>query len=147
MAAWSSFEHVARNPFSQNENEGENQDEAELDLLCDYILDRLEIEQDEQAPEIYTLRFRCAGKVESASLLMSLINSFSDRMDRQAEETEFGSQLANRYLVERLSLPDPEKVSLSSIASKTAFEGALIGAIFSLVTLSSTRVLAGSPPV
>ncbi len=143
MANWRSFKIAALEPYNLDNVESE----VDHELLCDYILDRLEIEQDVQAPEIYTLRFRCADRDDSAGLLTALISYLSDRLDALSEETEFGSQLAIRFQVERLSDPEPRKVSLSEIASRTAFEGALFGAMFCLVTLSSTRVLAGSPPV
>ena len=143
MTTWRSFKHIAKASGNEtNDGAGEN-----LDLLCDYISDRLEIEQDPDASEIYTLRFRGEDAEDSCSFLAYLVADYEAALDQLNESVGIGGQLTRKYQINRLSIPESNRVWWPRIASGNTFQGAFIGAIFTLVIISSTRVLAGAPPV
>ena len=143
MTTWRSFQQI----LNARGNEADEDVALDSDQLCDYIFDRLEIEQDPDASSIYTFRFRSEDKSLSRLLLTCLVDYCDSIWKEQREEIGVGGQLTRVYELDRLSNPKTEKVWRPWIASGHTFHGAFIGGIFSLVMVSSTRVFAGAPPI
>lgn len=138
MMTWSSFQPIAKaRGFEPDDSGAEN-----LDRLGDYIMDRFEIEQDPDAGNIYTLRFRCEDQADSRRFLACFVDDYSAILDGNSR---LGPQ-TGRYQINR-SNTEVKKLRWPELASGHTFQGALIGAIFSLVIVSSTRVFAGAPAI
>ena len=138
MMTWSSFQPIAKaRGFEPDDSGAEN-----LDRLGDYIMDRFEIEQDPDAGNIYTLRFRCEDPTDSRCFLACFVDDYSAILDRNSGM----GPLTLKYEINR-SNTEIKKLRWPGIASGNTFQGALLGAVFSLVIVSSTRVLAGAPTI
>jgi len=138
MVNWSSFQPIA-------EARGFEAEEGAVEKLSDYIMDRLEIEQDPIASNIYTFRFRCKDTADARGLLTCIVDDYDAKLE-EVNKSVMGGPLACSYEINRSSA-DIKKVRWPGIASGHIFQGALIGAVFSLVIVSSTRVFAGAPMI
>ncbi len=145
---WHAFKHIQENIDTDDISNGPPAEE----LLRDYILSRLVIQQDPEAPGIYTLRFRCGQRQDARSIISCLVDEYIRFFEAENETSNGrianGSQLPRHMLyLDKLSLPSKPVKVRGALQPQIALQGAIKGAMCALILLSFMRVINGNPPV
>ncbi|QEG23838.1 hypothetical protein [Mariniblastus fucicola] len=120
--------------------------------VADYIFDRMVIEPEPDAADIFTIRFSCSDGTDACSVLTNFISFSQEYLDTANERwlkyAQAGAQLAPpRLKLNLFSSTDEAEKIWPSIGPDTVSSGAYLGAILALVLVSSGKVLIGVTPV